>query len=187
MLSVKDTTTEQSTVTANLLPCRIQHDGPITVSSRYWAPGTTSTLGSENTGEETQRPAENLNVHFRGRKLYGKEVELPEGYTGKVIKVTQDVLQQNRSTSEDDEGDERDENEITTFIAEHKASFDKFIIWNQEGEAMDTDDQYIKGINEWIGLAESVSQTNQFTCLRCTNDILDSQGVKILTVDSFTI
>jgi ribonuclease H2 subunit C len=153
MLSIKSKIKEESKVTANLLPCRIQHDGPITISPRYWAPETTSTFTADTANEESRPLDVKLNVHFRGRKLYGREGALPEGYSGKVIKVTKDVLQQEKPI---DEEDERDEDEIVTFIAQQDASFDKFVIWRQEGEAMDSDDHYVKGINEWVSLAETV-------------------------------
>ena len=52
----------------NVLPCRINHDGPVNAAKRYWDPTT------EADGTKT--------AYFRGRKLRGKTIQLPEGYRG---------------------------------------------------------------------------------------------------------
>jgi hypothetical protein len=40
MLAIKPQTQKAEKVTANLLPCRINHDGEVDASSRYWQPKT---------------------------------------------------------------------------------------------------------------------------------------------------
>lgn len=52
----------------NILPCRIHHDGLVESVDRYWAP--------VHEKDNTQT------AYFRGRKLRGRRVVLPEGYQG---------------------------------------------------------------------------------------------------------
>ena len=72
--------------TPNILPCRIHHDGPIQLSDRYWAPSSDEQRTTQNKPyiftrnlmiSETSHTA-----HFRGRKLRGRRVAIPEGYQG---------------------------------------------------------------------------------------------------------
>ena len=53
---------------ANLLPCRIHHDGPVDAHHRYWK--------SETSVDGTKT------AYFRGRKLQGLSVKVPDGYQG---------------------------------------------------------------------------------------------------------
>ncbi|XP_053857781.1 LOW QUALITY PROTEIN: ribonuclease H2 subunit C [Vidua macroura] len=56
---------------AQLLPCRVQHDGPAPVAAFLRArPG----------------PGGELWASFRGRRLGGRELPLPPGYTGVVLR-----------------------------------------------------------------------------------------------------
>lgn len=56
-------------VTPNILPCKISFNGPVDASERYWA------IKNDESGQKT--------TYFRGRKFVGKELDLPEGYSGK--------------------------------------------------------------------------------------------------------
>ncbi|KAF8545393.1 hypothetical protein BDD12DRAFT_811615, partial [Trichophaea hybrida] len=49
----------------NLLPCRINYTGPTNATKNHWSPSPSSST-----------------AYFRGRRLVGKDVELPKGYTG---------------------------------------------------------------------------------------------------------
>lgn len=55
-------------VQPNLLPCKIAYNGPVKAESRYWS------TQAEADGSKT--------TYFRGRKLQGKDVPLPDGYSG---------------------------------------------------------------------------------------------------------
>lgn len=57
-------------VVANLLPCKIAHDGPVTASPDLWSPHPLET------------EPETLEAHFRGRRLVGEKVDLKEGDIG---------------------------------------------------------------------------------------------------------
>jgi ribonuclease H2 subunit C len=56
----------------------------------------------------------------------------------------------------EDDGDEADEVE-QTFIAVEVSTFDQMMIWNHETTPESTEDPYVKGVEEWISMAEAVS------------------------------
>jgi hypothetical protein len=72
MLAIKKSETNTPNCAVNVLPCRIQHNGPVNASTRHWTPQESSD-GKSNT------------AYFRGRKLNGRVVELPDGYMGMLI------------------------------------------------------------------------------------------------------
>jgi hypothetical protein len=87
----KDTTTSL-TVTANILPCKIQYNGPVNASRRHWAPEEKEEEANNNNNDKTDdvdmtnntsTSTSTSTAYFRGRKLYGKTVHVPEGYRGK--------------------------------------------------------------------------------------------------------
>jgi hypothetical protein len=69
MLAIKKSETNTTNCAVNVLPCRIQHNGPVNASTRLWTPQESSD-GKSHT------------AYFRGRKLKGRVVELPDGYIG---------------------------------------------------------------------------------------------------------
>ena len=73
MLAIHSTNADKQ-VTPNVLPCAIKHNGPVSAAERYWNPST------EQDGTTT--------AFFRGRKLRGKRIALPEGYEGAVLQKT---------------------------------------------------------------------------------------------------
>ncbi|KAL8728180.1 MAG: hypothetical protein Q9166_005574 [cf. Caloplaca sp. 2 TL-2023] len=130
----------------NLLPCRIHHDGPVNASNRYWAPQPVND--------------ENPEAYFRGRKLKGRELMLPETRRGLVVKEgakenvphRRSVERLRRSLEDDEDGD--DEKEEVKVI-EEVADFYHFIVWGQEA-VVDGNDAFVKGVEEWIKFAEAV-------------------------------
>ncbi|CAD0037710.1 unnamed protein product, partial [Aureobasidium pullulans] len=118
MLAIKKSEKSTSCV-ANVLPCRIQHNGPVNATTRHWTPESSSD-GQTNT------------AYFRGRKLNGKTVNLPEGY--------RDASSSLSSTPE-------------TKILQEVATFDKIVVWGHEVQPDGQEDVYVRGVSEWIGLA----------------------------------
>ncbi|KAI4283646.1 MAG: hypothetical protein L6R38_002008 [Xanthoria sp. 2 TBL-2021] len=155
MLSIqrRNTKEDPQECTPNLLPCRINHDGPVNASRRYWAP-------------EHDKDG-NLEAYFRGRKLKGRKVTLPKGYKGIVVKeaANEDKTHkrnterlrrrqlEEEAVDEDDEDDEDDEEEVR--MVEEVANFKDFIVWGHEAVA-DGDDAFVKGVEEWIGFAAAM-------------------------------
>jgi hypothetical protein len=72
MLAIKKSENNTPSCAVNVLPCRIQHNGPVNATTRHWTPQASSD-GKSNT------------AYFRGRKLNGTVVDLPDGYTGMLI------------------------------------------------------------------------------------------------------
>lgn len=170
MLSIQPPTSSTKKATPNLLPASIKHNGPIPTSQRYWNPS------SEEDGTKT--------AYFRGRKLRGRTVKVPEGYEGRVIQKTEEVLpsaQQPKQNGERDmaaelrrmeEGDEDDEmedgvqsaslEEVDVKIMETTSMFDEVVVWGHE-MLPDDEDVYVKGLEEWIGFASAIHSTDSST------------------------
>ncbi|KAI7641008.1 hypothetical protein KC322_g20450, partial [Hortaea werneckii] len=127
----------------NILPCAIHHSGPIKVSKRYWSPTTTTTAHDNST--TTFQTA-----HFRGRKLQGRKIRLPEGYIGKILQKTDNeeevrqpqgheaaakTLTEGEEAGED--GNMMSDSGATTpvRILETKGTFDSLTIWGHDHAA----------------------------------------------------
>ncbi|KAJ9613462.1 hypothetical protein H2200_003404 [Cladophialophora chaetospira] len=157
--------------TANILPCRIQHDGPLKVTKRYWSPQV------EKDGTATS--------YFRGRKLRGKVLKLPAGYRGTepfpvaaqnlyahvslgvVAKSTDRYLQPSKlatgptytAVDEDIEiADEEEEPPEPVKILEETSGFEEIIVWGHD-IVPTNDNPFVKGIEEWISFAEAIHGT----------------------------
>jgi len=138
-------------LTPNILPCSIKHSGPIRISKRYWSPSR------DSDGTSTS--------YFRGRKLRGRTLKLPEGYAGYVLQKTDKTVEQKPASKPhthvdfetvervDDELDEENENEVK--LMEQRGTFDEIVVWGHE-VAPEEDDEYVKGVQEWIAFAEAV-------------------------------
>ncbi|KAB2569303.1 Ribonuclease H2 subunit C [Lasiodiplodia theobromae] len=145
MLSVQRSSQHSGRCTPNLLPCRIEHNGPVNAAERYWRPE------EEDDGKQT--------AHFRGRKLRGRKLQLPDGYRGSVLSSTNKVLPQSEgdrgTEAEEDEEDER----IEVRLMEEVGEFDEVVVWGHEVVPDETEDAYSKGISEWISFAEAIHAT----------------------------
>ncbi|KAI5289609.1 hypothetical protein KEM52_000727 [Ascosphaera acerosa] len=150
----------------NVLPCRVHHDGPVDISKRFWRPETTDGNGDEAT------------VHFRGRRLMGRKVVLPEGYEGVVATRVARV-----ADGERDERDEQYDANAQLSQAEQEfeqadalrveGTFSELMLWNHEGLAK-SDDPYVKGVEEWVAFAERVSSLRRMRSLKRRETATDS-------------
>ena len=97
-------------------------------------------------------------AYFRGRKLRGRNVKVPQGYRGIIVKNSEETKgMSNRVGKHDmniDEDDEEPEEE--TGSLEEVGSFDEVVVWGHESVA-EADDPFVKGMDEWINFAEAVS------------------------------
>jgi ribonuclease H2 subunit C len=144
MLAIHSTTTDKQ-VTPNVLPCAIKHNGPVSAAERYWNPST------EQDGTTTS--------FFRGRKLRGKKIALPEGYEGAVLQKTDKkvIAKPSMPIPGDEDGADNAPKEIETLVMDQHARFEEIMIWEHEAVPEGTD-VYVKGIEEWIGFAEAVCE-----------------------------
>ncbi|OOF90822.1 hypothetical protein ASPCADRAFT_58788 [Aspergillus carbonarius ITEM 5010] len=137
--SNNETPTDQ--FTPNILPCRIHHDGLVESLNRYWRP-----LSDEE--DKNQQTA-----YFRGRKLRGRRVAIPKGYEG-VIATPTDRVMPATPTSADVEVEEVIPEEPVK-ILEKQGTFNEYVVWGHEWVPA-ADDPFVKGVEEWIKLAEAV-------------------------------
>jgi ribonuclease H2 subunit C len=95
--------------------------------------------------------------YFRGRKLYGKRIKVPDRYRGVVLSTAKEKLPQRSQTPQDDE-DEGEESISEVGVVEEKVKFEELVVWGHESLPDDTADAYIKGVEEWILFSEQVCQ-----------------------------
>lgn len=125
-------------------------------AQRYWKPE------KDGHGHST--------AYFRGRKLRGRTIKIPDGYHGVVLEKTDKDVQAAvlppPLTEEDfpsgmGDGQEDDlmpdEVQIDTKETVEKARFEEVVVWGHEA-LPDDDDPYVKGIEEWVAFAEAVSE-----------------------------
>ncbi|CAI7605547.1 unnamed protein product [Penicillium bialowiezense] len=157
--------------TPNIIPCRVHHDGPVDSLDRYWMPvedekGTfdpkLNTLSPWNSEQsKTKRTPQYLDntqtVHFRGRKLRGRRVALPDGYQGVVAIPTDRVLPPTQRPDNEGAEDET-EAEDPVKVLETQGTFDDFVVWGHEAVPA-ADDTFVKGVEEWLQFADAMHTT----------------------------
>ncbi|KAH7350080.1 ribonuclease H1/H2 small subunit [Plectosphaerella cucumerina] len=124
-------------VVANLLPCRVQHDGPLDTVQPFWQPKT----------QDDKSVA-----FFRGRELHGKTVKLPSGYRGVVVDRVPDApdAPKHPVTEIDDESDEVREVQPEPSSMKVRAEFDEVVVWGHEAMADAASDPYVRSVEEWL-------------------------------------
>jgi ribonuclease H2 subunit C len=163
MLAINSHASSHKTV-PNLVPCSIKHSGPIGVEQRHWQPQKShKPVGSENEkASNVMADAPDTQVaYLRGRKLCGKAIPLPAGYKGYVLEKSTEMMQPESQRTEqipDAQYEREEEQELPGEIKMMgvKAKFDEIMVWAHEAVPND-DDPYVRGIHDWIGLAETVS------------------------------
>ncbi|KAF2750477.1 hypothetical protein M011DRAFT_465226 [Sporormia fimetaria CBS 119925] len=139
MLAIQPSSSSKpSKSTPNLLPARIHHDGPLPNVHKYWTPSKDES-GTSHT-------------YFRGRRLHGTTLPLPEHYTGAVLQVTEETMPRKRGHLEEEEDEEE---EVDVKIAKQVGSFDEVVVWGHGG-VVEKDDAYVRGIEEWIRFSEAM-------------------------------
>lgn len=94
-------------------------------------------------------------AYFRGRKLEGKTVKVPEGYRGVVAVTSADA--EPRRRPEEAELDLVDVDALVpTSSMQVRAEFDQMVVWTHGTAADASADPHTRGIEEWISLAERV-------------------------------
>ncbi|CRK19446.1 hypothetical protein BN1723_011871 [Verticillium longisporum] len=131
---------------AHLLPCRIQHDGPVDSAPSFWNP-TTSTDGKSK-------------AFFRGRELHGKSVRLASGYRGIVVEKQNKTIEAPRPDAPPQE-EEDDEDKIERGALRVTAEFEGMVVWGAESMADAATDPYVRGMEEWLQVAESIHQYDE--------------------------
>lgn len=111
------------------------------------------------------RRTEKKAASFRGRKLAGKSIPVPEGYQGISTCSSQHVYSRHVSdinsghvlqvTEEElPRGDDGEEEKINIFKG--LTAFDEITIWEHDATPDESTDGVIRAIEEWIGFANKV-------------------------------
>ncbi|MCJ1385580.1 hypothetical protein MMC17_008703 [Xylographa soralifera] len=169
MLSIQPPISKSSSLpsipklTPNILPCRINHSGPVNASKRYW------NVEEDEKGRKM--------AYFRGRKLLGRDVKLSDSYRGVIVCETDRVLPQSESpnasgcdarantnanaTAEDEEDEDEEEDEVEPIkILEEVATFDDIVVWGHE-QVPGEEDVFVRGVQEWIAFAEAMHSVGE--------------------------
>ena len=93
--------------------------------------------------------------HFRGRKLLGRTLPLPENYIGVIIDpstATSQVGYHDDEDVDDIDAEDRDEKPKECKVL---GEFKEIMVWGHE-ELPEGNEGIWKGVGEWMGLAETV-------------------------------
>jgi ribonuclease H2 subunit C len=186
MLAVKAEKPSEETAkaTPHLLPCRVHHSGSVEPVQSFWEPK----VGS---GKDKKRhlihlesnPANHLadgtrTAYFRGRKLQGTAVKLPEGYRG-VVAVASAPEERSRRPEEAEVIDL--EAGMPQGSLQVQAEFDEMVVWGHETAVDAGADPHLRAAEEWLALAEKVGP-DRFDLLfhACAADIDPTRSTHIL-------
>ncbi|XP_023519278.1 uncharacterized protein C12B10.15c [Cucurbita pepo subsp. pepo] len=114
------------------LPCAVKFDGPCSVS-QYFKPKST---GIEVDGLSVE------NAYFRGRKLQGATISLPEGYSGYVI---------GRKSHGKRKASEESQDSSSWQV---KAKFENITYWNHD--TLPTQDDTFPRSFHWLTVAQAL-------------------------------
>lgn len=94
--------------------------------------------------------------YFRGRKLHGKALKVPAGYQGVVVDKKDAPEPQASRPDEPEVIDIDADDDVPVGALETKAEFDEMMIWGHESMADAASDPYVRGVEEWMKVAEQV-------------------------------
>lgn len=105
-------------------------------------------------------------AYFRGRKLHGKAVRVPEGYRGLIVEKQEATKPQAPRNDEPEVIDVEAEDDVPLGTLKTRAEFDEMLVWGHESIAEASSDPYVRGVDEWIKLAEQVRVEERLCTLR---------------------
>lgn len=142
------TTKHLPQVLPTLMPCEIV-PCETTTTEQLWKPQTSESTETDGSKKVT--------AYFRGRRLVGKEIEVPSGYTG-FISIPPQVENSRQATDLDDDLDNEDaeDTKATTLPrVETRYTFDKLRILGHE-EMPTSDSPHLKAMQEWARISGAV-------------------------------
>jgi ribonuclease H2 subunit C len=92
-------------------------------------------------------------AYFRGRKLQGKVVKLPEDYRGIVVER---VPEQDPKTAVEEPVEDLDAEQEQIGSMQVTAEFDEMVVWGHEAVADASADPYVRSMEEWLQVADKV-------------------------------
>ena len=161
------------TLQPHLLPATIHHNGPITYEPRHWTP-----TPSASTTPPTSTS------YFRGRRLQGRVLTLPDTHTGLVAQAHGTATIEparrggaSRAAGARGEHDQRPESGDRVPAREllPVATFERLTVWRhgeagegEEGaEVEGQNDVHVRAVTEWMGFAAAVSSAVSGSTLLC--------------------
>ncbi|KAL2121605.1 hypothetical protein VTJ04DRAFT_5632 [Mycothermus thermophilus] len=136
--------------TPHLLPCRVHHNGPVEPVQSFWDPKPSPEDAAAST------------AYFRGRKLCGKTVKLPDGYRGVVAVPTSSDNSQTVEVIDLEAADADGGMPAAQSSLVVQAEFDEMVLWGHDvavdavdGEA-GASDPYMRAVGEWVAVAERI-------------------------------
>lgn len=101
-------------------------------------------------------------AYFRGRRLLGKPLPLPDGYRGVVMERTADELKKETSLPSDGAEENHDDDDVvameTVGTMQTTGEFDEMVIWSHESMASAAADPYVRSVEEWLQVSEKVRE-----------------------------
>jgi len=141
MISIQRANAGQKT-TAHLLPCHIHYDGKDHDVQRFFKVKD----DADNDGRARKT------AYFRGRKLEGALVSLPDGYEGHVVDGFEDICANMRYS----DGADNEDQPLPTKKCNSSATFQDLVVWGHDALPDAASDPWLKGVNEWIDLARLI-------------------------------
>ncbi|GJJ11381.1 hypothetical protein Clacol_005613 [Clathrus columnatus] len=174
-------------VEPHLMPFHIDYSGSAPIST-YFLVKPDSTLNDEPPPpppppNALQRLKNRFISAFRGRRLKGLEIDIPEGYVGIVLKGDDEndnfVLPKKRPFSpakrkktrrnpvveEEDQNagmEEIEKQSVETKILRPVGQFNSFTIWNPDVDIDETNDEYIRALTDYRKLLAEVKVSSTF-------------------------
>ena len=179
---------ETPKATPHLLPCRVHHSGPFEPVQAFWDPKPGESENSHSPSHLKRTLLTDFvavsyvdgtnTAYFRGRKLQGTTVKLPEGYRG-VVAVTSAAEEPSRRP--DEVGVVDLEAEMPQGTLQTQAAFDEMVVWGHEAAVDAAADPYLRGAEEWLALADKVRRP--VVCPRCLCLLLMSRTDPLVSLD----
>lgn len=150
--------------TPHLLPCRVHHTGPVSPVDSFWDPKAAesespfmSQIPSQTLADHPHLTDGTSTAYFRGRKLQGTTVTVPEGYRGLVAAT----VTSGAATSEAEDPDapaviDLEAPTLPQGTLQAQAEFDQMVVWGHEAVVDPAADPYLRGAGEWLAVAEKV-------------------------------
>ena len=92
---------------------------------------------------------------FRGRRLLGRRVPMPDGYAGHIISLTPGVGQCERGLDEDVGAEVEEQSLGNQLVA--LAQFDELLVWGHEQVPEEWNDPVVRSLGEWVAFAGRVN------------------------------
>lgn len=96
-------------------------------------------------------------AYFRGRKLVGTDIALPDSHEGVVMQHVTETrsLHNGVDTTDLDKEDENEESNATHGL-QILSRFEGIVVWDQDPPKADSEDPYARSLDEWLKTANQV-------------------------------